>query len=109
MAPSGSNFIGIDLSGPLIHAALVSAEGQKIESREAEIRHEHLIEQVAELGRELGSGKVSAMGIAIPGLVNRQTDRVVVSRDLPTTVREDLHSEFTRATGLRVEIENDAN
>jgi glucokinase len=49
------------------------------------------------------------MGIAIPGLVNRQTDRVVVSRDLPTTVREDLHSEFIRATGLRVEIENDAN
>jgi glucokinase len=49
------------------------------------------------------------MGIAVPGLVNRQIDQVVVSRDLPTTVREDLHSEFTRATGLRVEIENDAN
>jgi glucokinase len=42
-------------------------------------------------------------------LVNRQTDRVVVSRDLPATVREDLHSEIMRATGLRVELENDAN
>jgi glucokinase len=109
MAPSESNFIGIDLSGPRIHAALVSADGQIIESREADIRHEHLIEQVAELGRELGSQNTGAMGIAVPGLVNRQIDQVVVSRDLPTTVREDLHSEFTRATGLRVEIENDAN
>jgi glucokinase len=88
---------------------LVSADGQIIESREADIRHEHLIEQVADLGRELGSQSTGAMGIAVPGLVNRQIDQVVVSRDLPTTVREDLHSEFTRATGLRVEIENDAN
>jgi len=109
MAPSESNFIGIDLSGPRIHAALVSADGQIIESRQADIRHEHLIEQVADLGRELGSQNTGAMGIAVPGLVNRQIDQVVVSRDLPTTVREDLHSEFTRATGLRVEIENDAN
>ena len=109
MAPSESNFIGIDLSGPRIHAALVSADGQIIESKEADIRHEHLIEQVAELGRELGSPKTGAIGIAVPGLVNRQIDQVVVSRDLPTTVREDLHSEFTRATGFRVEIENDAN
>jgi len=109
MAPSESNFIGIDLSGPRIHGALVSASGEVIDSKEADIRHEQLIEQVAELGRELGSRNIGAMGIAIPGLVNRQIDRVVVSRDLPTTVREDLHSEFTRATGLRVEIENDAN
>jgi glucokinase len=109
MAPSGPNFIGMDLSGPRLHAALVSSDGQKLESKEAEIRHDKLIEQVAELGRSLGSSNIAAMGIAIPGLVNRQTDRVVVSRDLPSTVREDLHSEFTRATGLRVEIENDAN
>ena len=109
MAPSESSFIGIDLSGPRIHAALVSAAGQIIESIEADIRHEHLIEQVAELGRELGSQNTGAIGIAVPGLVNRQIDQVVVSRDLPTTVREDLHSEFTRATGLRAEIENDAN
>ena len=109
MAPSESNFIGIDLSGPRIHAARVSADGKIIGAKEAEIRHDYLIEQVAELGRELASGDVGAIGIAIPGLVNRLTDRVVSSRNLPSTVREDLHSELMRATGLRVEIENDAN
>lgn len=109
MPASEPNFIGVDLSGPGIRAALVTADGQILASKEAEILHEHLIEQVADLARELGSSDVGAMGIAIPGLVNRQTDSVVVSRDLPTTVREDLHSEFTRVTSLRVEIENDAN
>ncbi|HEX6284140.1 MAG TPA: ROK family protein, partial [Pyrinomonadaceae bacterium] len=34
---------------------------------------------------------------------------VVDSRDLPSTMFEDLHGGLTRATGLRVEVENDAN
>ena len=58
---------------------------------------------------QVGNKTITAIGIAIPGLVNRQIDKVVVSRDLPDTVRDDLHSELSRATGLRVEIENDAN
>src|SRR6185503_10073115 len=52
---------------------------------------------------------IAAMGVAIPGLVNRQTDRVIAPRDLPATMVEDLHGELMRATGLRVELENDAN
>ena len=66
---------------------------------------------VAELVKELkgGNANITAVGIAIPGLVNRQTDRVIASRDLPATVREELHSELMEATGLRVELENDAN
>lgn len=111
MADSPPTFIGIDLSGPRIHAALVDSEGKILESRDGEIIAENLVEQVASITRELNreGAQVAALGIAIPGLVNRQTDRVVVSRDLPSTMREDLHAEFTRATGLRVEIENDAN
>jgi glucokinase len=42
-------------------------------------------------------------------LVNRQTDRVVDPKGMPAPLVEDLHGELTRATGLRVEIENDAN
>jgi glucokinase len=99
----------MDLSGPKVRAALINNEGEILERREAAITPQEMIEQVAELARSLGSSEVSALGIAIPGLVNRQTDRVVVSRDLPSSVRDDLHSELTRATGMRVEIENDAN
>jgi glucokinase len=70
-----------------------------------------LVEQVAHLVSELRAinPQIAAVGIAIPGLVNRQTDRVIASRDLPSTVRENLHSDLMKATGLRVELENDAN
>jgi len=105
------NYIGIDLSGPQVHAALVNSSGQIIQRLEAQVSPENLVEQLAIIARDLGagSGQVGAIGVAIPGLVNRQTDRIVSSPDLPSKIQEDLHSELTRATGLRVEIENDAN
>lgn len=111
--PNGSaaTFVGIDLAGPAMRTALVSNDGQVIERRETPMEADKLVSQVAAVVTELRSlnPNIAAVGIAIPGLVNRQTDRVIASRDLPSTVREDLHSEFMEATGLRVEIENDAN
>ncbi|MGH9971258.1 MAG: ROK family protein [Pyrinomonadaceae bacterium] len=108
---SESSFIGIDLSGPVLRAAIVNDDGQITERREAPIERDKLVLQVAQVVRELRkiNPNVSAAGIAIPGLVNRQIDRVIASRDLPASVRDDLHSEFMKATGMRVEIENDAN
>ena len=100
MTTSGSNFIGIDLSGPKVRAALVTDQGEILERHEAEMSPQDMVEQISTISRNLSSGReVGALGIAIPGLVNRQTDRVVVSRYLPSSVREDLHSELMRATG----------
>jgi glucokinase len=89
----------------------VNNNGQIEERREIRIEANQLLNQVAEVVTELRgiSSNIEAVGIALPGLVNRQTDRVVASRDLPLTVREDLHAEFNKVTGARVEIENDAN
>lgn len=110
MSTSSPTYVGIDISGPKVRAALVDDQEGILQSTEADIQHDTIVEQVASIVHELGSKfKPTAVGIAIPGLVNRQTDRVIASRDVPSTVREDLHAEFTRATGLRVEIENDAN
>ena len=112
-SPSGSEprFIGIDLSGPLLRAAIVNNNGQIEERRKVKTEADQLLNQVAQVVSELRgvNANVEAVGIAVPGLVNRTTDRVIASRDLPSTVREDLHSEFTNALGVRVEIENDAN
>ncbi len=111
--PSGSapTFVGIDLSGPTMRTALVSNDGEVIERRESAMEADKLVSQVASVVSELRAvnANIKSVGIGIPGLVNRQADRVVASRDLPSSVREDLHSEFMEATGLRVEIENDAN
>jgi len=109
MPDQDQNSIGVALSGSTVRAGLVDEAGNIIDRREAKIAPENLVEQVATIARDLASiAPVSSIGIAIPGLVNRQTDSVVTSR-FPSTVGGNLHAEFMRATGLRVEIENDAN
>ena len=106
-----SLLIGMHFSGPKLLAALINDSGEVLERREATISPNTMVQQVATTARELGSrgGDISALGFGIPGLVNRQTDVVIVSPDLPTGIRENLHKELTEATGLRVELENDAN
>jgi glucokinase len=99
------------VSGAKLQAALVDTSGNVSERVETEISPQNMIEQAASVARALvaKSGNVSALGFAIPGLVNRQTDVVMISPAVPSTIREGLHAELIRATGLRVEIENDAN
>ena len=111
MTTPGTIFIGINVSGSHARAALVDNDGRILERRDADITPENMVAQLAEVSAQLRStgGTVTALGVSIPGLVNRQTDRIVAARDLPSTLVEDLHGELTRATGLRVEIENDAN
>jgi glucokinase len=110
-AQSSANFIGVDVSGQTLHVALVGPEGAVLERREAGLDRDALVAQIARTVSELRdvSPEIAAIGIGIPGLVNRQTDRVLVSTDLPSVVRGDFHAELKRATGLRVELENDAN
>ena len=111
MTTPRKNFIGINISGSQIRAALIDEDGRVIERRSADVSSENIVPQIATITDDLrpALGTVVAMGVAIPGLVNRQTDRVVDSRNLPLTMVEDLHGGLTRATGLRVELENDAN
>jgi Transcriptional regulator/sugar kinase len=99
------------VSGAKLQAALVDTSGNVSERVETEISPQNMIERAASVARALvaKSGNVSALGFAIPGLVNRQTDVVMISPAVPSTIREGLHAELIRATGLRVEIENDAN
>lgn len=107
---SNSTFIGIELSGSKLRGATVDSEGVIGQRSEAVVEPEGLVRQIARIVTDLrqGNAGIGAVGIAIPGLVNRQSDRVIVSY-VPSTVRENLHAEATEATGLRVELENDAN
>ena len=105
------NFIGIELCGPKLRAATVDNEGVIRERREEPLDKNDLIAQIARVVNDLRtvSNEIGSVGIAIPGLVNRQTDKIVASNYLPASVRENLHEEAMKATGLRVELENDAN
>lgn len=111
MTTPRKNYIGINVSRAKIRAALVDEQGRIIERVEAEVSSENIVPQLATIAGDLrpALGTVAALGLALPGLVNRQTDRVVDPRGMPLPMVEDLHGELIRATGVRVEIENDAN
>ena len=107
---SQPNFAGIEVALRTLRGVLVSADGRTLDRREAAYEPDELIKAVTDLtGTLQKAGKIESVGLAIPGLVNRETDRVLVSTGLPFTAREHIHSDLIEATGLPFELENDAN
>ncbi|MBX5477782.1 MAG: ROK family protein [Pyrinomonas methylaliphatogenes] len=102
------NYIGVDLSGPTLRAALVSAAGEVARVLEAPLEREQLVEQIARVVADLRGGtSVEALGVGLPGLVDPRTGRVHFSTDLP--LREEFYADLAGATGLPLLLENDAN
>ncbi|HEX5734159.1 MAG TPA: ROK family protein [Blastocatellia bacterium] len=120
MTTSQSNdpiFIGIDLGGTTLKGALVTSEGEIIHEIRIDTEHkspEALFSQVVESALALrnddrAGGRVAAIGMGIPGLVNRKTNRVEVMPNLPALTDIDIPAELSRETGLPVVLDNDAN
>ncbi|WP_352432545.1 ROK family protein [Pyrinomonas sp.] len=102
--------IGVDLSGPILRASLVTSDGAILRSVEAPLERDALSAQIARLVADLGGNQQArSLGIGLPGLVDPQSGRVHFSTDLAATMREDFHSELEATTGLPVLLENDAN
>lgn len=114
---SESVFIGIDLGGTNLKAALVSPTGEIIHEKriETELRNpDALFKQVIETALGLrddkrAGGRAGGIGIGIPGLVNRKTNRIEVMPNLPALSEIDITSELSGKTGLPVILDNDAN
>lgn len=109
--PSASNFIGIDISATTLRAAVIDADCVVLDRRSMALTIENLVPQIAEAVADLRTtfGNIEAIGIGMPGLINRQTDRILISQALPSLVQSSLKADVQAATGLRVELENDAN
>jgi glucokinase len=111
-SPNEQHYVGVELCAGSARAALVTPDGRVVASREGALAGVDLGAQVARLVSELrdaGQARVAAVGVGVPGLVNPQTGRVVISSDLPAVVREDLRASLGQATGLPVALDNDAN
>jgi glucokinase len=109
-APANDYFAGIDVTQTSIRGVVVSADGQVLASREAAHQPDTLVSDVTNIVAGLReNGEIKCVGVALPGLVNRETDRVLVSTGLPSVVRADLHAELMKSLGIRLEFENDAN
>jgi len=93
-----------------MRAAVVAADSTVVTKRESAYQPDSFANDLAALVSSLReAGEIERVGLAIPGLVNRETDRVLVSTGLPSFVRADLHDELMKATGSHLELENDAN
>ena len=54
-------------------------------------------------------GRATAVGMGVPGLVNRKTSRIEVMPNLPELSHLDIIADLASETGLPVVIDNDAN
>ena len=105
-AASTQHYLGVEVSGTTLRAALVSAGGEVLGRREAALERDGVAAQVARLVAELreslkARAPSSVSASDVPGLVNPATGHVVISTDLPALVRGDLRTELEKATGLR--------
>lgn len=107
---SEKTFAGIEVGLTTMRGVAIFSSGKILKRHEVAYEPDNLINAVAGLSRELReAGEIDSVGLAIPGLVNRETDRVLFSTGLPFTAQEHIHAELMQATGLRFELENDAN
>ncbi len=111
MSGSSNNLLaGIDVAPKSMRAVAITPEGQVVARQETSYEPETFTTEVAKVVAALReAGEIQRVGVGIPGLVNRETDRVLVSTGLPMFVRAELHEELMSAAGLRFELENDAN
>lgn len=89
----------------------MAADGTIVDRREAALQTEGIVSEIADIVSQLRAStpNVRAIGLAVPGLVNPRNKQVVVSSDLSAAVSAGIHDELAAATGLRVELGNDAN
>jgi glucokinase len=109
---NAADCIGVQISGNSLFAMLVAAnDGRVVERREAALDAGQMTEQIANLISELRevSPSVSAIGIGLPGLVDPDSGRIMVSSDFPSLVGNNIQAEIVRRVGLTVTLENDAN
>jgi glucokinase len=109
---SEQHYVGVELCAQSARAALVSSGGEVLARREAAFAEDDLPAQVARTVAELRDASpvaIGAIGVGVPGLVNPQTGRVVISTDIPSVARGDLRAELEKATGIPVTLDNDAN
>jgi glucokinase len=109
-------YVGVDL-GRSTRAALVDAHGAillqdrqptHLEGGRAVV--DGLVEVVTRVVGAAGDrGRVVAIGLGVPGLVDHRAQRIEVLPNLDDVSGIDVHGELVSATGLAVVMDNDAN
>lgn len=107
-----ASFVGIEVSSGAFNAIRIDANGTVLEA--VQMPFDRTGETLAQLLSAVNKLKksfpgIEKIGIAVPGLIRRETSRVAVSAHIPDHSGLDLAGEVYAATGLETLIENDAN
>lgn len=109
---SNENLVGLEISNSKIIAVCVNSAGKLKKSFSVPNDSElETAEQIVKTIRraETEFGEFTKFGLAIPGLLNRSTNRVALSTHKPEHAEIDLLSEIQDKTQKKIYIENDAN
>jgi glucokinase len=108
----GTRSLGIEVSPSVLTAVCLGEDGTIAKTWRKELGEpkgtiERVTEFVADLKNEFGG--FDSLGVAVPGLIHRETRRVAFSQNIPEHSDIDLTTGIQEGTGVRTVIENDAN
>lgn len=111
-ANTANKMVGLEVSNSAFKAVLLDVGGNILSANKVLIdksqpMHNQLVGFINDLKEKFGN--FEKLGVAVPGLVRRQTKRVAFSTYIPEHSEVDLLGAIVEATGLKVAIENDAN
>lgn len=107
-----SNRVGIEVSSAFHRAVSVDENDTIAKTFSAPVESsEPTVPQLVNFIKKLKAefGDFDHLGIAFPGLVDKEAQRVAFSAHIPEHSDIDLVGEIRSATGLEIAIENDAN
>lgn len=109
---NAENVIGVEVTTSKLRAVCLDTVGTVVDTHlEPLIRGNDVIPQIVGFinGLRAKFGSFERIGVTFPGLIDRETRRIVHSTYFPEHHNVDLLGELERATRLKVTIENDAN
>lgn len=113
MSQIKDTIVGLEFSTTALSAVKLDSDGRIADSHKAPINpsDSEAIPQVVDFIRQLSDkfGKFESMGIAVPGLFDRKTNRIALSLYNPEHANIDLAGELKKETGINAVLENDAN
>lgn len=104
--------LGVDVSGSYLTAVTVRPDGTASEAlKEPRFDGSDPLERIVGFIKTAQQklGQVAAVGVAIPGLINKENGGVAYSINIPEHSSLNIAEAVRSATGLRVALENDAN
>lgn len=109
---TSEKIVGIEAGSTSFRAVCLDREGNLIVSHKTRVdKSKEVFSQLTDFIDDIKNlfGGFDRVGIAVPGLINRESKRIAYSAHIPEHAGMDLLSDISSKTGLEVTMENDAN